>query len=229
MTISSILSEDHAEHLILAYCATLFPKFRHLFKQTKLSQYAPTPKAPRVEQENALVLANKQKFLTELQVATIGKSQAHYNFFLLLTLAREPIAIKALETGFDARTEEGAAHATVGQIIQDFSRVKLVGQEKDFVFSISQDVRFPVPDTETLKTLQKKFNQWNLEFDQNQRFEQMISRTLIRRVSPRYINIISSQCNLLFDILRSSEELNTAYNEDIVMLHLKLSKGKLRG
>ena len=48
-------------------------------------------------------------------------------------------------------------------------------------------------------------------------------------MSPRYFGLIVSHRDLLFDLVRGAEELNSAHNTHVVSLNLTLSLGRVQG
>jgi hypothetical protein len=88
-------------------------------------------------------------------------------------------------------------------------------------------VTFPKDDS--LKELYKKMDEWDLSFGEKLNLTPVIKRMQIRRISWRYLNLIESHLNLVFEMIRSSDELDTKHNDHIIHLQLVLKQGKVPG
>ncbi len=216
-SISSTLTEEFSDQLVVAYCETIFPTKRLLFQKIKKIDKAPFA-SKAIKTLPTLV---QQQYLTENQVSTIGKSRDHYHCFLAVTIARAAVYIPDLKKKLKIKEMKN--------ILEDLIIARLVTCEDNYVMSISNEMKFP---TEISEALQKTYNQidvWNTQAAQYLNFTNSMQKMIIRRVSPRYVELILNQANGLFDILRAADETNQSYNEDVMMMNLTISQGKLPG
>jgi hypothetical protein len=220
------LDEEDAQNLMLAYCETLFPERAQLFqKMAKNSAKQKLNDRPLPTEETTSAIS-RQKFLTPLQVATISESKGHYFCFLILTLSRSPITLSQIKSRFPILF---ADHDIVKSITDDLERVKLIHKENDRVRSISSDMKFPLAETAAQKKQHDAIDLWNLTFYQDAGFEVLHQKMLLRRVSSRYLTVIEAHIKVLLDLVRASDEIDSEYNDDILMLNISLQKGDLPG
>jgi hypothetical protein len=220
-SIGSALDPKAADRLTLAYCETLFPSQRHLFKNPAPPQApAGTKPVPSAGEGPTLI---RQQYLTEAQVAALCRSSLHYSLFLALTLARGPVAPAALTTLFAAQAAE------CEQALHDLAAARLVRVERDEVSSIAKEMRFPKAESESMRKMYEQIDLWNFDFDRRMGFEALLQKMMIRRVSARYLGVILGHCNVLMDLVRAAEELDPSHNDDVLMLNCTLSRGKLPG
>lgn len=226
-TIANILQKRDSEELVMEYCQELFPNQKYLFKQAldrggqKEELESASQAIPRMEGEEVIESGKRQKVLTERQISSITRSKLHYYLFLILTLARDSVSVQQLENYFPKRT--------LDKIFKDLETSKMIRVKDSQVFSLASELKFPKPDTRSIQKHYEKLDQWDQEFDGEFHFEKLARKMFIRRVSPRYIQLIINHCELLFDLIRSSEEINTDYNDDVLMFSLNVTKGRLPG
>jgi hypothetical protein len=212
--VSSALEKNEADRLILSYCETLFPARAGLFKKQQIKSKKTALNEKSSEQTS-------QRFLTDRQVATVAKTREHYFIFLILTLAREPI-MKALLESYVGGIPNSSA-------LQDLAQAKLVRQDQDRFASISNEMRFPKASSPAQTALYEKIDLWNLEFEKFMKFKSVLQKMHLRRISPRYLDVISAHCALISDLVKSSDEVDPNYNDEVLMLTISLSQGKLPG
>jgi hypothetical protein len=70
---------------------------------------------------------------------------------------------------------------------------------------------------------------WDREFSQGMKFETLLTKKLIRRISPRYISLLLNQFSVLFQSVKASDEIDSRHNSEVVQLAVSFSKGKLPG
>lgn len=217
-SISVTLPEEFSDQLVVAYCETIFPTKRLLFQKMK-KPTAPTAHATKAVK--TLPTLVQQQYLTESQVGIIGKSQQHYYVFLAVTIARGSILIPELKKKLKIKDMKS--------ILEDLIVAKLVTCENNYVTSISNEMKFPTDVSVTLRKTYDQIDAWNIQAAQYFDFANSMQKMIIRRVSPRYIELILNQANGLFDILRAADETNQSYNEEVMMMNLTISQGKLPG
>jgi hypothetical protein len=205
------LKIEDSDTIHLAYCQAIFPERARLFRVQR--------KEPVKNGNQASTL--NQKYLTLAQIACIGQSRTHYYVFLLLTLARTSVSRAALA--------QEVGESEIDNILRGLEKSKLIRIDGDWAETISQEMRFPEPSSAQEKKLYEQIESWNLSFPQDMEFEGLLQKMLIRRVSPRYLSLILSHCNVLLDLIRTSDETNPEHNEDVLMLKLSIQQGKLPG
>lgn len=213
--LASALKGDWTDRLILAYCRTLFPKNSYLFSaEEKSTDTEASPTANEYEPTG-------QKELTVKQVAVIANSEANYHLFLISTLARKPIQEKELQKWFSAKT--------ISLAVKQLEGAGLLRQTPKGFEGATVEARFPDAYNKELKDAFAKFDQWDESFGGQFAMEFVINKMLIRRVSGRYLVIIRKQLELLLELLRTSDEVDTRYNDTVLQLKVVLKQGKLPG
>jgi hypothetical protein len=220
--IGAALEPREADRLTLAYCATLFPSQQKLFKMQSVGAAAPVPSSSKGAQE-AVAIAKQQSF-TEAQVAAITRSELHYSLVLTLTMARKPLTVAELSQLLKpAKTALTAALA-------ELEAARIFRFEEDgSLRCISTEMRFPKADTASLKKLYDQIDRWDMELDKKLGFESLLRKMMLRRVSARYFGVILAHTHVLLDLIRASEELDPEYNDDVLLLSLSLSRGRMPG
>ncbi len=218
-SICDLLSPDYQRSIIRVYCQCLFPKQADLFTIPKKFIEKRTIKPPKAKSEKFTL--TKQRYLTESQVACLARSKEHYFLFLLLTLSRHPVNLQELKIYL------GIADTTA--LLKDLNESKLAHVESEFAECSTKEMKFPKADTASLKKLYESIDAWNLDFPRKANFEQVEEKMMIRRVSSRYISLLSSQANFMFDFMRAADEVQQDHNNEVVMLNFSLSRGSLPG
>jgi hypothetical protein len=137
------------------------------------------------------------------------------------TLARSPVAEKDLATWLSPR----ALAAAVRELkAAGLIRVSPAGFE-----AVSVEARFPEAYNRELKAAYAQFDQWDETFGGQFALDFLLNKMLIRRVSARYLAIIRKQLDLLFDLVKSSDETELRHNDNVLQLKVVLRQGKLPG
>jgi hypothetical protein len=211
--IASVLRGEWADRLILAHCRCLFPKNTYLFE-------APAPK--KVEAEPPKPYApSGQKELSLKQVAVIAASKTNYHIFLAATLARKIVKEKEFLAWFNARELSAS--------LKQLRGAGLVRITEEGFEAVSVESRFPDAYNTELKAAYAKFDLWDEEFGARVGLDFLVNKMLIRRVSGRYLVIIRKQLDLLFELVKSSDETDIRYNDHVLQLKVALRQGKLPG
>ena len=209
------VGEKEAEALVQCYCRSLFPRFSYLFSHYEVEEAVSPMKEPATAQ------ATKQKELSEKQIACLAAHEIHYHLFLLFTLSRNPIRPEQL-TDFVNKQELSKALANLEK--QDFLRLTEKGYE-----AMAVESKFPEAHNKELKKAYALFDTWDISFGEKYGLESVLNKMLIRRVSFRYIGIIRKQLEVLFELVKSSDEMDTRYNEKVIQLRVQLRQGRLPG
>ena len=218
------LETGAADHLMLSYCEMIFPERATLFQRKKGAPKNVVKTIPAPVQTSTDLMLSAQKFLTPAQVACIGKSKHYYYTFLLLTLARKPISMIELKATFP----QGTA-LDLKTITSELKKMRLLQIENDEINSIANEMKFPTADSDTQKKLYEQIDAWNISFPKEMRFEQLVEKMMLRRVSSRYLSVIQAHCKVMLDLVRASDELDSEHNDDVLMLNVSIQSGFLPG
>jgi hypothetical protein len=216
--LAATFEKDWADRLILAYCRALFPRHAYLFPQPEAHE--DFPQVP-VSVEPASSTPYGQKELSPRQVAILAASEDTYHLFLLCTLARRGIEEKELDRWFSAKAMNHA--------IKSLSSAGLLTSEGRKFERTSMELRFPDSYTAELKEAYAKFDVWDESFGRKFSLDQIVNKMLIRRVSGRYVSLVRKQLDLLFELTKTSDEVDDRYNENVLQLMVSLRQGKLPG
>lgn len=216
--IGSTLKGRWADKLTLAYCRSLFPKQAYLFKDD-LKRMEKTEL--QAEQGSSISAPTPQKELTIKQISTLARSELHYHLFLLSTLARKPITIDEIK---NIISQKGISNA-----LKDLLDEGIIRQSKEGIEALSIEARFPEAYNEDLKDAYRKFDSWDETFGAAFGLELMLNKMLIRRVSFRYVSLIRKQLETLFDLVRTSDEVDVRFNDKVLQLKVVLRQGNLPG
>lgn len=217
--LASTMKKDQADRLILAYCRSLFPRQEYLFGGSgKASEESVEEPAPR---ESASAAPLGQKELTPRQVAALSSNEATYHLFLLSTLARRTIKTSEVEKWFSTKTLNAS--------IRQLSDAGLVQAGKGSFEHTAVELRFPEAYSPELKEAYGRFDLWDESFGRKYGLEQIINKMLVRRVSGRYLSLVRKQLEVLFELTKTSDEVDSRYNENVLQLKVSLRQGKLPG
>ncbi len=205
---SSILDEKYSEGLIMAFCQEIFPKNKNLFSRPR--KYA--QKVAVLSEPKAI---EKSTLLTPKQEGAICKSKIHYFIFLYSTLEREHISIKALYI-FGKGNEVDLA-------LKDLALEKIITIKNGKIYSNKNEFQFDnnLKQATEYKQLRRKwFSELLIE---KKLTENLFSKRYVKRISPRYLDLILNQVDFLFSLLDSSDETQIEFNNSVIMLELNLS------
>ncbi|MFP5520597.1 MAG: hypothetical protein ACLGGX_11885 [Bdellovibrionia bacterium] len=208
------LSYEHKESLIYAYCQEMFPNQKELF------QIQHSPLSPPSSAHSSLP-SKGQYELSPRQISTLASHKSYYHIFVVLILARKKIPLKDLSKIVEMQAMD--------KKIKTLEEHGLVIREDEMVHAISTEVRFPKATTLQLKEDYAKFDDWDQEFTKDFAFEKVFEKRLLRRVSPRYLEIINQQLELTTELVKTSDELNSSFNSDVIFMEINLTRGKVPG
>lgn len=208
------LPENDGTLLVRAFCADQFKDFSYLFDVSEFS------KSSSSDKESATV-PQGQRELSRRQVHVLATQSSLYHVFLMCTLARHPLQVGDLEKFFSKKL--------LGDILDMLIKEKILVRSADGIQAFSPDVRFPKDESEDLKKYYQKFDEWDVEFGAHFGLEEVLGKMLIRRISFRYLSLIQKQFEMLFDLVKSSDEIDTRHNAQIIQLQVSLKKGSLPG
>lgn len=211
--IASFLGGMAADTLIRSYCRSLFPKFPHIFQGVDESRIKIDEKSTEV--------SIKQKEMTEKDIAVLIKSRSHYYMFVLITLARREMTYSELNEYFKADELE--------KVIQDLLKEQLLLRSETGVRSVSIESKFPKAESQSIKKAYAQMDEWDQEFGQQFQLETLVDKFFLRRISLRYITVIEKQLDALFELVKSSNEIDHRYNDQVMQLKVSLKTGRLPG
>ena len=155
------------------------------------------------------------------QVAALVHSEATYHIFLLSTLARRAIRLSEVEKWFSAKS--------LANSLTVLSDAGLVSVSKNGFEHTAVELRFPDAYNDQLKDAYAKFDIWDESFGKKYGLEQLINKMIVRRVSGRYLALVRKQIDVLFELTKTSDEVDSRYNENVLQLKVSLRQGKLPG
>jgi hypothetical protein len=211
--IVSSLNPDIQNKLILSYCQDQFKKHSYLFGVAEIEPIKPEDSKPD--------LAGGQKLLTMRQINGLSQSKECYLIFVLFTMTRKPLGIVEIEKYFKKNTTSIA--------IQKLVELNLIYEIDKSYLPYSTEILFPKAETEQLKKYYQQFDSWDIESSDFFQFDTLIRKMLLRRVSGRYLGLLTNQIQLAFDLIKSADDLNPIHNNTVIQLQLRLKKGVLPG
>lgn len=215
--ISETLSDEFAKELILSYCRTLFPRYSHFFPLTDTVNVR-EKEAPRIDISQA-----PGRELTRRQVAVLGHSKAHYHVFLVSTIARRPLQMSELKAIFPNQK-------SLPDVVAELEAAQIVRVNREGVKAIASEHKFPSEkEFPELKPTYRQFDEWDETFAEDMNFSEHQNKMIIRRISPRYLDVIEDSLNNILKIIRAADELDTKYNESLIQVRLSLKSGKIPG
>lgn len=217
------LSEDEKEGLVLIFCRSLFPESSHLFPLKKTPRNSTTQEHSIKENRLQLKPSPGQSLLTVRQVFIIAQTEAHYDVFLFLTLARRPLSLSEIQ-------EQGISKEKINQILKDFSNEKLIRYSDEGVSMIHTDLAFPPPSTDSqIPPLYRRLDEWDQKIADRYKFELVQKRMFLRRISERHLSLIAKNLEFTFDLIKSSDETDKKYNDSVIHFQVHLKAGKMPG
>jgi hypothetical protein len=209
------------DSLILSYCRALFPKNAYLFAEAPSAMGRKKPKSMGAPSVAASPVMGAQKELSPRQVAALAARSEAYHLFLLATLARRPLKREELARLFSLKSMEESLSA--------LKEVELLKESEEGISALSVEAKFPEPYNKDLKLAFKQLDQWDESFGAEFQLESSINKMQIRRVSSRYLNLINKHIELIFDLVRSSDESDIRFNDQVVQFKVQLKRGNLPG
>lgn len=218
-----LLPKKYGEELIQSFCSSQFPKHTHLFKgsASKESKVTIKTKKSGEKKKNYDHTIIGQQELTERQVAIIASSPEHFYLFSLLTLARRPLLLSELENFFGG--------AVLGKCLIELETVKLLFQEGDEIHSSYPEYRYPRAETKSLKEAYRKLDDYEITKLKFFNLEKRTRAQFFRRISPRYLDLIVYNIELLYQTIRMADDFDADQNELACSLSLRLDVGEIPG
>ncbi len=216
--LASTVKKDWADRLILAYCQSLFPKHGYLFTGAPSEERAGDEPAPR---ESSSSSPEGQKELTPRQVAALAQNEGTYHLFLLSTLARRAVRTAEVEKWFSGKALSAS--------LKLLTEAGLVSVSKGAFEHTAVELRFPEAYNAELKEAYARFDLWDESFGKKYGLEQLLNKMLVRRVSGRYLVLVRKQLDVLFELTKTSDEVDQRYNDNVLQLKVSLRQGKLPG
>ena len=202
---------EYSAEIIRRYCRDLFPGYENLFEVSEVELTKIPEKTP---------LLIPQDELTPRQVALIAESEVHYFTYLVLTMAKRSLSVEELKNGIKGFSEP---------VMNDFIKVKLAVRENELLRAISIERKFPKPDSDSLKAAYRRMDTWDLRIAEFFKSEKIVNRSLIRRISPRYVPIVQKFADLFIDQFFASDETDQTKNTEAVSFSLNIQRIRMPG
>lgn len=219
-TLARVVEKEEGEVLVSSFCIDQFPQHAHLFESPKGMTLQTVPVKSRNSAPKPQHLTG-QKTLTERQVSVLAKRPENYFLFLIMTMSRREVQVEELQHYFKP--------SVLKQSLQDLQEVKLLIHDADTIQSTAKEYRFPAPDTQSLKQLYKTLDLYDSQKTEQLKLQRVRKGEFLRRISPRYLELILSQIEVLFQTLRISDEADVRHNQKVVSLSVKLEETELPG
>ncbi len=201
------------EEIVNAYCSHQFESFQYLFSPPPVSS-----KKNPIKGAVEVMVEQGQRELSLSQVSALKKSKENYFLFLIITLSRKSISLKELKK-----------YPKLLKSIKDLSTAGFISLEEDSIRATSSEFRFPKGVDKFLLDAYILFDLWDIEFSEQFEFKNYLNKMMIRRISPRYFGVIQKQIEAFTDFVRCSDESDQRFNNEVLHLHIKISKGELPG
>lgn len=219
--IAACLEQSEREALILCFCQNQFPHDAGLFEKKDKKHLHQKELKKSKSQKNAGTLIG-QKELSERQVAVLADTPENFFLFSVMTLARTQVSESELLNYFSKDELDSAIDA--------LKKAKLVTQEEDKLAASYPEYLFPrVQGSQSLKKLYQKLDQYEQEKLDFFGFQKHSKAVFLRRVSPRYIELIQSHIDLLYQMVRMADEQNVEQNDAVCSLELKFHSTQMPG
>ncbi|MDD4974837.1 MAG: hypothetical protein PHY93_10835 [Bacteriovorax sp.] len=217
--LASLLPGTDGDLIVATYCSLLFPlQMKRLLKTEK---EIILPKESNFKKGiSKSHIRSYQMELTERQVSIIASTKNHYFLFLILTLSRKGISENELSIYHFEKMEIA---------LKDLCEGKLVYLENDFYYPSYPEFVFPKPETTSLKKIYDKINAYDLDKNKTFGLSKMKRASFFKRISPRQSEIILMHLELLFQTIRTADELDVSYNTEVLSFDLSCYQGKILG
>ena len=207
------LSEIDSELLVKSYCIEMFPAHEKFFGSL------PKEETLKVEEPQA-AKSGGQQTLSASQVEVLIKSRTHYQLFLLLTLAREPVSKDDLKKLF-GKVPQSA--------IEDLVAVKIAYVDSEALGASVNEFRFPKASSTKLKAAYKTLDEWDEETADAWGFRDEKKKFFLRRTSPRHFDLIVGFLDQMDQLIRVADEIDSDLNNEVFVLQYQLKKSRLPG
>lgn len=214
------LAKTDRDALILCFCQNQFPKDKHLFENESDAPVHQKEIAKTKLKKSAGTLIG-QKELTEKQVSVLASQAENFFLFSLMTLARTKLSKKKLLSYFSEQQLEEA--------IDQLKKVKLVVEEEDVLSSSYPEFLFPRAHGASLKKMYQQLDIYEREKINFFKFKKHSKAVFLRRISPRYLDLIQGHIDLLYQTLRMSDDQSVDQNETVCSLELQFHSANLPG
>lgn len=219
-SLASLMPDHHRDQLVLCFCQQQFPQYEHLFadKEKKIEHKDKIPVKKKSTNGGTLI---GQKELTERQIAALAKHPHNFFLFSLITLARYKVSKKQLLAFYSKEELESA--------LESLKNVKLLTVEDDNITSSYPEYVYPKAETRSLKDLYLKLDSYESQKLEFFKLQKKNKAHFLRRISPRYIDLLQSNIQLLYQTIRMADEHDVHQNDTVCSLEIRLDCGELPG
>lgn len=200
--------------LVYSYCKTLLPQFASYFPES-------SPSLASTDSTKMNLSKRHHAGISLNQVSLISQTASTYHLFLLLTLARKPIAIKELKKLIGGEDFESAVATLV--------ETKLVILQNNELSCVTNDFKFPAAKNALLKGKYLQMDEWDHVFGEKLGLTTILNKTMIRRISLRHKALVEKHLELLFDLIRSADETDSFFNDQVLQIKCQVRIGQLPG
>lgn len=211
------LERTSAELIVSAFCSHQFESFQYLFS-LPVSGPQGSSKTNSAKEKINITVEQGQKELNYLQVNTLKKRKENYFLFLLITLSRKDISVNELKK-----------YPKLIKSIKDLTNANIINFSNNSLHATSSEFKFPKDNDMAIVEAYRMFDLWDIEFGEQFEFKNYLNKMMIRRISPRYFGVIQKQIDAFTDFVRCSDESDQRFNNEVLHLHIKISKGELPG
>jgi len=212
--IAKTLDKESAKQLIHSYCKMLFPNFSNMF------EFLDSKTQELNESSNNKINFLNQSELTLRQVDVLAKSKAHYELFLILTLSRNSFSLTNLKEIIGINHKE---------ICYDLQEVDILVSSNDKICSKAIEFKFPEPFNNRLKDQYSTFDKWDKELKDDWEFSNLRKKFFLRRTSVKHLYLLQGFLSQIDLLIKSSDEIDTSLNNEVLLFEYSLNSGKLPG
>lgn len=213
--ISGLIPTNEGDLLVAAFCQDLFPeRMPRLLKSLPLSTHGSNHRDLTIHTSAPI-----QQELTPRQIHTLAESQDNYFCFLVITLSRVGLAEQDLSSfAFD----------NLKKALKTLCDAKIIYEDSRLFRPSHSEFKFPAPSN-NVNEAYRKLDNYDLKKSVFFKLEKFKSASFFKRISPKYLQILQSQFDVVFQLIRTAEETDPQYNNEIISFELKVHKGQIPG
>lgn len=117
----------------------------------------------------------------------------------------------------------------IDEALEELTAGKMIYMEDDLYFPSFPEYLFPKAETTALKKLYNVINSYDLEKNHHFGLTKIKRASFFKRISPRQAEIILMHLDLLFQTIRTADELDVSYNTEVLSFDISYYRGKITG
>lgn len=114
-------------------------------------------------------------------------------------------------------------------ILSDLQASKVVAQNKLNFVATYPEWKFPKPNTLSLQAHYKNLDEYDRRKLGFFKLNEAKTGEIFRRVSPRYLDLVLQNLELLFRTVELSDDTDAVHNSEVISLSVKLHTGAIPG